>query len=185
MLYICIMQPTSHNRQSYRLRYHSYAEASAYHITICSHQRQLIFGKIIDAQMHLSPIGKIIDEEIRKTIAMRKDVIVDTYTVMPNHVHIIFILTETKDAPVARKFEAPASDTISSIVNGMKACCTSRVRKELGPSDAAIWQSRFHDRLIRDEAELNLTRAYIINNPGAWEDDPENPERMLKMRRMP
>ena len=125
--------------------------------------------------MHLSGIGKIIDEEIRKTAGMRSDVIVDTYCVMPNHVHLILILTEEESAGVPRTFEAPASGSVPSIINGLKAACTSRARKELGLPTLVIWQGRFHDRVIRNEEELQRTREYIHNNPGQWQDDHDNP----------
>ncbi len=47
-----------------------------------------------------------------------------------------------------------------------------------------VWQGRFYDRWIRSERELEQTRYYVRNNPGAWEDDPENPERkQRKIRR--
>ena len=176
-------QTPTHERQSYRLKHHNYAETRAYHITACSFHRQLIFSEIVDACIHLFPIGRIIDEEIRKTPLMRPNVILDTYVVMPNHVHIILILTEAEeDAPVPRQFEAPKPGTLSSILNGLKSACTSRVRKELGPSDAKVWQGRFYDRVIRDEDELNRTRQYIHDNPAQWQDDHENPINYRKLR---
>jgi len=181
--YFCEMDSTDHHRTSYRLRYHNYAETRAYHITICSHERALIFGEIIDARMHLFGIGRIIDEEIRKTGAMRSGVTIDTYAVMPNHVHLILILTEESLAEVPRAFEAPKSGTVSSIINGFKASCTSRARKELGLNGIVIWQGRFHDRVIRDEEELQHTREYIRNNPGQWQDDHENPANIPAARR--
>jgi putative transposase len=164
----------THHRQSYRLRHHSYSETRAYHITICSHNRDTIFGDVTHATVILSPIGKIIDEEIRKTPTVRSEVIVDTYVVMPNHVHLI--LTDDSNAMAPREFEPPQAGTISSVINGLKAACTSRVRKEIGPPGIVIWQGRFYDRVIRDDEELQRTRQYIIDNPAQWEDDHENPK---------
>ncbi|MCX6807771.1 MAG: hypothetical protein NTZ80_03180 [Patescibacteria group bacterium] len=37
-----------------------------------------------------------------------------------------------------------------------------------------FWQLRFYDRIIRNEAELNRIREYILNNPLAWRDDQNN-----------
>jgi putative transposase len=165
------------NRKSYRIRCHNYAEANAYHITICAHRRQLLFGSVIDAKMHLSATGTILEEEIQRTGLLREQVVIDSHIVMPNHVHVILVLTGGADAPAPRTFAAPASGTVSSMINGWKAACTSRIRKEIGPPSLVVWQPRFYDRLIRDENELEYTRHYILNNPGAWEDDPENPER--------
>ena len=170
------------NRKSYRIRYHNYAEANAYHITICAHRHQLLFGRVIDAQMCLNATGRIIEEEIQRTATMRESVVIDTHIVRPNHVHVLLILTDGAEAPAPRRFAAPASGTVSSIINALKAACTSRIRKEIGPATMVVWQARFHDRLIRDENELQQTRHYILNNPGAWEADPENPERKQRRR---
>lgn len=38
------------------------------------------------------------------------------------------------------------------------------------------WQSRFYDRIIRDEEELNKIRKYIIENPANWIRDKDNTE---------
>jgi len=36
------------------------------------------------------------------------------------------------------------------------------------------WQPRFHDRIIRNENELNRIREYIVKNPEMWERDRNN-----------
>ena len=37
-----------------------------------------------------------------------------------------------------------------------------------------LWQRSFHDRIIRNEIELNKIRTYICNNPGQWDADENN-----------
>lgn len=39
----------------------------------------------------------------------------------------------------------------------------------------AVWQRSFHDHIIRDEADLNIRRNYILNNPSRWQEDADNP----------
>jgi hypothetical protein len=39
----------------------------------------------------------------------------------------------------------------------------------------SFWQRSYHDRIIRDERELALIRAYIADNPKCWELDIDNP----------
>ncbi len=41
------------------------------------------------------------------------------------------------------------------------------------------WQSRFHDRIIRNKNELNRIRRYIILNPKQWENDRNNGKNFL------
>lgn len=33
------------------------------------------------------------------------------------------------------------------------------------------WQTRFHDHIIRDDAEYQRISNYIINNPAKWNED--------------
>ena len=33
------------------------------------------------------------------------------------------------------------------------------------------WQPRFHDRIIRDQPEMNRIATYIENNVANWKDD--------------
>jgi hypothetical protein len=40
---------------------------------------------------------------------------------------------------------------------------------------ATVWQSRFHERIIRDEQSLHRIREYIHNNPMQWHLDRLNP----------
>ena len=39
-----------------------------------------------------------------------------------------------------------------------------------------IMASNYHDRIIRNEKELNAIREYIVNNPLKWELDQDNPD---------
>jgi len=57
------------------------------------------------------------------------------------------------------------------ILNQFKQICTIKSR-EINPNFA--WQPRFHDRIIRDENELNRIREYIIKNPEMWHRDRNN-----------
>ena len=42
-----------------------------------------------------------------------------------------------------------------------------------------VWQSRFYDRIIRNEKELDKIRKYIFENPLKWEFDRNNPENLI------
>ncbi len=80
------------NRQSTRLRGFDYRSAGAYFITICSYQRESLFGEIFDGEMRLNVIGEIIAEEWQRTGEIRDNVSIDQFVVMPNHFHGIIFL---------------------------------------------------------------------------------------------
>ena len=104
----------SRNRKTIRLKEYDYSRAGAYFITICTYQRQLLFGNIINETMQLNNYGKIVEEEWKKTEQIRKEIIMDAYCVMPNHFHGIVIITdddEQKQNP-AGTTEETANDWI-------------------------------------------------------------------------
>ena len=62
---------------------------------------------------------------------------------------------------------------LGAIVRGLKARVT-KYANENGISFA--WQTRFHDRIIRDCGEMNGIAQYIENNVAQWESDEMNDE---------
>ncbi len=61
--------------------------------------------------------------------------------------------------------------TLGVIINQYKRICTIKSR-EILPEFG--WQSRFHDRIIRNHGELNCIRKYIEMNPEKWDNDLNN-----------
>ena len=66
------------------------------------------------------------------------------------------------------------SNSIGAIIGQFKSVCTKCIWKSGHPE--FNWQTRFHDRIIRDEQELYRIREYIRNNLGKWEDDRYHPD---------
>ncbi len=46
------------------------------------------------------------------------------------------------------------------------------------PFAGRLWQRNYYEHIVRDEAELERIRDYIVNNPSNWKDDPDNPLKM-------
>ena len=62
----------------------------------------------------------------------------------------------------------PQSQNLASIIRGYKTGVTKYARNnniDFG------WQSRFHDHIIRNNAEYQRIKNYIIKNPKKWNDD--------------
>ena len=126
------------------------------------------------------------------------------FVVMPNHIHGIIYIGENKfnmintnavarrdamhgvstiygitkthglidlnDNNYKNKF-APQRKNLSSIIRGYKSAVTRKSRQIT--TDFA-WQPNYHDRIIRNNYELNRIREYIINNPQLWKRDKNN-----------
>jgi len=50
------------------------------------------------------------------------------------------------------------------------------VKFNSGFNGDTVWQRNYYEHVIRDEADLNKIREYILNNPLQWALDEENPE---------
>jgi hypothetical protein len=92
------------------------------------------------------------------------------------------------DSPVGARFNRvptegesstvnPQRPTLGWVVRTFKAVITRRVRLiEAG----FAWQRNYHERLIRNDQELNAVRRYIRDNPLHWADDSENPNQKVQ-----
>ena len=87
--------PRKHHRRSIRLQGYDYSQAGAYFITICTHGREYLFGEIVDGEMMLNELGRIVQEEWEKTPAIRLEIELDEFVVMPDHIHGIVIIRES------------------------------------------------------------------------------------------
>lgn len=81
------------NRHSVRLQGYDYSQAGTYFITFCTQDRQCLFGHIVESEMRLNDAGKIVADEWIKTSAIRHEIELDAWVVMPNHFHGIVIIT--------------------------------------------------------------------------------------------
>ena len=84
--------PEKHHRRSIRLPDYDYRRPGAYFVTVCAHAGQCLFGVVTAEQVKLSDYGRIVTEEWHRTEALRDNVRLDAFVVMPNHVHGIIAL---------------------------------------------------------------------------------------------
>lgn len=169
------MNQTNYRRQSRRLQSWDYASNGYYFVTICVKDHENILGDIIDGNIELSDIGKIVKEEWLKTGLIRKNVYLDEWVIMPNHLHgIIKMEKPTSQRDVATINETTnknnktlISQSIGAIICQFKSMVTKRAR-QLGDNDFK-WQERYYDHIIRNEKGLDEIREYIVNNPSKWE----------------
>ncbi|MDZ7775433.1 MAG: transposase [Bacteroidales bacterium] len=69
-----------------------YGWNAAYFITICTNNREHYFGEIENGKMYMSSIGVITDVMWHEIKNHATNIELDTFMVMPNHVHGILIL---------------------------------------------------------------------------------------------
>jgi REP element-mobilizing transposase RayT len=86
---------THPQRKSPRLPGYDYAQPGAYFITICTAHRQHLFGNIENGMMICNTLGQIAHQELFNLPSRWHMVDVDTFVVMPNHIHAIILITGT------------------------------------------------------------------------------------------
>lgn len=180
------------NHKQYRYKGYDYSQNGSYFVTICTKNRKSFFGKIIglkkdnyihDATVLLSNIGKIANKYWLEIPRHFTNVILDEYVIMPNHIHGIIEINSKINGNgncrnaqwrVPTRIQPLIKNSLSSILNhykgNVKRCCNKNNLVYFA------WQSRFHDRIIRNDFEYNNIRQYILNNPFKWLLDRNNPE---------
>ena len=83
-------KPGQLRRRSIRLPGFDYTRNDSYFVTVCAANRACLFGRVINAIMHLSRLGQIVVGEWQRTAWLRPYVESDAFVVMPNHVHALF-----------------------------------------------------------------------------------------------
>lgn len=80
------------HRRSIRLPGYDYREEGGYFVTICTAERRPIFSRVENGVLRLHRYGQIVIEEWERTAAIRPEVVLSDYVVMPNHFHGIVLI---------------------------------------------------------------------------------------------
>src|SRR5438309_521465 len=87
-------------RRTPRLKEHNYTEPGAYFVTICTHERECLFGAVENASCILTTEGRIVERCWLEIALHRPAIRLDEFTIMPYHFHgIIHILPPEQTDP--------------------------------------------------------------------------------------
>lgn len=163
--------PSTHGRRNLRLRRWDYSRDGAYFITISTVQNADLFGQVVRGEMRLNAVGTIVAESWFWLGSRYSHVTLDDWSVLPNHMHGILILT-TRGAPVETSGSSgstrPSRKPVGRLVGAFKTRSTKHVNLLRHMPGAPLWQRDFWDRVIRDEFELARIREYIRGNAAAY-----------------
>lgn len=198
-----------HHRRSIRLSNYDYSQSGTYFVTVCSQNRDCLFGEIVAAAMLMNPAGQMLEKWWSELPHKFQSIQIDEHAVMPNHFHGIIIVTnQTSRADPVRslvtghpRWDVPTPDmvirrgdpawsptarpTLGDAIHWFKTMTTNEyIRKtmECGwpPFADRLWQRNYYEHVVRDEQDLERIRAYIRNNAFRWQDDEDNPARVLR-----
>ena len=145
------METVLPKRKTHHLQGYDYSQNGAYFITICTHQRRMLFGP------NRVPVGadsisaRMAARVFREIIGQYPAVQCRYFVVMPNHFHALV------------EIERARAD--------MESAPTIIKRGQAAPFDKHLWQRSFHDHVIRNETDYRMIAEYIQSNPRLWHKD--------------
>jgi putative transposase len=163
-------------RKLNRLKGYDYSGDGYYFVTICVDGRKCVLGGIENQMMVLSYTGAMVNDIFESMPTHYKNLKLDDYVIMPNHLHAILVIESRDSAPApsnGRKGDARYTShtkknygLISKSIQSFKSIS----KKLIG----IVWQRSFHDHIIRTEKAYIRIKEYIRNNPLKWQLDVEN-----------
>jgi len=161
--------------------------------TICTQNKVCLFGEIINEEMVLNEIGKMIEIQ---WLALKKhftNIKLYEYCIMPNHFHgIVHIIDDVQAivgvplvgtrypqngqpqgiAPTPKGKIKSLGDTIGAFkslttneyIRGIK-------KNNWKPFDRKFWQRNYYEHIIRNDESYQKITEYIYENPNNWQTD--------------
>ena len=160
-------------RKHLRMSHYDYNTPGAYFLTFCTHNRKHFLSHIVGA-IHESPepqlttCGKIL-ESVIQSIPAHLHATIDQYVIMPNHVHLIAVITEEDILHEICESPLQSRSIMSKLIGYIKMNTSKAIRQRYG--DVAVWQRGYHDHVIRNQEDYVALAEYIQTNPLRWELD--------------
>ena len=160
-------------RKPLRMSHYDYNTPGVYFLTFCTHNRKHFLSRIVGAtaespEPQLTTCGKIVDAVIRN-IPAHLHVTIDRYVIMPNHVHLIAVITEEDVLREIHESPLQSRSIMSKLIGFIKMNASKAIRQHYG--DVAVWQRGYYDHVIRNQEDYVALAEYIQTNPLRWELD--------------
>ena len=98
--------PPLPRRKTIRLQNYDYSQNGAYFVTICTAHKRPLFGVVrrgdpcgrppVPVYAELSEIGRIVESYLTEIPSHYPDVHLASYVIMPDHIHMILVLTQNQ-----------------------------------------------------------------------------------------
>ena len=119
--------------------------------------------------MRLSEAGRIVEECWKDILHHFTNVELDAFAIVPDHMHGIIILHESKNDICRGEVTSPLpKPLLGQIVAYFKYQSTKHINELHGTPGKRVWQRNYYEHIIRGENDLNNIREYIQANPLQW-----------------
>jgi len=127
-----------------------------YFVTAVTHERAPLLGTLRGGRYAFSPSGLIVRDTWQRIPERIPAVELDTFVVMPDHVHALIALHERPE---------PEATPLSQIVGWAKSRSAHTINVMRGMPGCKVWQTNFHDSIVRSSEAVYRIRNYINSNP--------------------
>ena len=129
-----------------------------------------------EPQMQLSPIGQYAYDQFINVKTHYPYAEIPLFVVMPDHIHAIVMIDGGNDCGdgahnvrtgvnTQMANISPRKNSLAVVIRGVKSSITHYANENNIPF---AWQTRFHDRIVRDQNELDRISIYIEKNVVNW-----------------
>ena len=165
--------PELPSRKHPRLRDYDYSRNGVYFLTICTRNRAPILSEIVGrglapAEVRLLTAGRIAAEEMENLPKRFPRVRIEASVIMPNHIHLLLSLRAAGASP--RPTDGKDFG-IMDVMRVFKSLTTRRWNQWNGTQGRPLWQTSYHDHIIRDDNDFLNHWSYLNNNPARWAED--------------
>lgn len=141
---------SSQRRRNLRLAEFDYSQPGAYFVTIVTQDRKRLFGDVLDGEMVLNDIGRMVTDFWLAIPNHFSNVELGEYMVMPNHIHGIISITNEKmtissnvgtthASPLPGISNGPKPGSIGAIVGSFKSATSKRIHEITHSRDLHLW----------------------------------------------
>ena len=160
-------------RKRLRLKNFDYSTPGAYFVTVCTHNRKCTLSRVVGAihespEIQLTEYGKIVDRLIN-TIPQQSLATIDRYVIMPNHIHLVIMISDSDELRAIRESPLRGRSIISKTIGYIKMNASKEIHNRYG--NEMVWQRGFHDHIIRNRNDYEKISKYIYENPIIWQYD--------------
>ena len=192
--------PPLPHRKTIRLQNYDYSQNGAYFVTICTAHKRPLFGVVrrgdpcgrppVPVYEELSEIGRIVESYLTEIPSHYPDVHLASYVIMPDHIHMILVLTQNQPER-AGQCPAPTEESDLSCRRGGTPGPPATTEKPVPPcrrggtpgppalpkiinafkslttrkAGCSLWQRGYYEHILRNQQDFDEAAGYIAGNP--------------------
>ena len=136
-------------------------------VTFQVFQNKSELGAIVGEECVLNALGEAVKKLIETLHDFNPEVHVDSFVVMPNHVHIVLKIDDrpTNDehhlGKIMRKLKSLAA----------RECRLLKERGQARDIGTHLWQENYWEKIVTSNEQLEAIRRYVEENPKRWSID--------------